>query len=375
MDFNSRKLSKKWQKINTDIPIANGKHIRPTPFYLKDTNNICYSFGYRRNIRYKAGIYQYNINDNKHILITKWQDLNYLPIHCTSIYNKTKQCIIFVGGKNAGDNKKHFKCIFLYDIKHKTMTQIAVNDIFGEVPLLLLTNNDRHLHIACGNPNNYHYIFDLETNTYNAISCFKNTQHCSSNGHALIYDKFQNRCLLLGGYSFTHTEYINDCYILDLNKSISTLSLNKCSQLLINGFMRNITANYPNVFIKIIEMYVKYQEFPYSQWIRYEKYKLPKKMAYFSHILYKDKIIITFGGWCKGTTAIGSTYGINGKSNIMDNIYFMDITNNDGWKLSKLKCPNTGCYAVILVGSTVHLLPRNTSNVNHYTIEIDTIFH
>ena len=68
-------------------------------------------------------------------------------------------------------------------------------------------------------------------------------------------------------------------------------------------------------------------------------------MRSFGSILYDDRIIITFGGIC----------GISGK---MDNIYYLNLYDNNGWKESKIKCLKSGaCHALLLNNNIVHIFP------------------
>ena len=81
-------------------------------------------------------------------------------------------------------------------------------------------------------------------------------------------------------------------------------------------------------------------------------------MYQFGSVMYKNRVIITFGGRDDSNETI-------------DNIYYLDLLDaNSGWKESKLKCPKSSTYnATILDDETVHIVPFYVHQ-DHYSIPI-----
>ena len=80
---------------------------------------------------------------------------------------------------------------------------------------------------------------------------------------------------------------------------------------------------------------------------------------YNSYILYCNKVIITFGGKMDDDS--------------FDNIYFIDITDNNSiCKESQLKLPMVGaCHAIICNEKIVHILPSGHNK--HFCIDVKYI--
>merc|ERR1711933_566031 len=112
----------------------------------------------------------------------------------------------------------------------------------------------------------------------------------------------------------------------------SSLSMKDCS-LLINGWIveeiyyknNNYNIDYPlelnNVILKFFGI-----NNTIDIWEKNEKWNLPKGIYQFGYVLYKNRVIITFGGRDETNETI-------------DDIFYLDLFNkNEGWKESKLKC-------------------------------------
>lgn len=85
---------------------------------------------------------------------------------------------------------------------------------------------------------------------------------------------------------------------------------------------------------------------------------MPATIYQFGYVLYKQRVIITFGGR-------------DDTNECVDNIYYLDLLNkNDGWKESKLKCPKASTYNALLMNDEiVHIVPFYV-HIDHFSIPI-----
>ena len=93
-------------------------------------------------------------------------------------------------------------------------------------------------------------------------------------------------------------------------------------------------------------------------WTKHENWTMPKTIYQFGYVLYRERVIITFGGRDETNETI-------------DNIFYLDLLNkNDGWKESKLKCPKSSTYnALLMDDNIVHIVPFYVHK-DHFSIPI-----
>eukprot|EP01084_Bolivina_argentea_P212056 360548_1 len=336
------------------------KSIQRLPFQIPGGSQILYSTRYAPENANKCGIFQYDIQTEQHQIIKSWESLNYYPRWNVSIYNQTEHCIIFVGGVDVTNNKQKYNSIMIYDIPTKTMQNIDFKIIIGSNARIVLTHNDKYLHIIGGSANEMHIRYNLLTNESDTIQSFHNTIPCIIS-HGLLYNPLSNRLIIFGGKVLK--TYYDGFWMLDLNDTISSLSNDVRSQYLVSGYMGQLINNTDynkrnnDMFFTNIVMFLGND---ISVWKRYSAKRMHRKMGQFGYVLYNNRIIITFGG----RTENGS----------VDNIYYIDtFDDNSSWKESAITIPKRGSYnAVLIDNKTVHILPFYEHS-DHFYVDITNI--
>eukprot|EP01084_Bolivina_argentea_P059253 108164_1 len=311
-----------------------------------------------------TGIISYNFQTGEHSPIELWYNSTYFPRWNTLIFNKSKDEIIFVGGANVNKNNKEYTLIAFYDIKTHNITTTDINYVIGSNSKAVLVDENK-LHIVGGQLNSKHILFDLETKRASFIYDFMDTNP-GIQEHGLIYDPIRNTLMMFGGYYLTKYKYYDDFWILNLNEYVSLLPMEKLTSNLVYGYVKNTLMHvmicpfgYDIAINDIIEMYLVNDEnkIEYSQWEKVNKYKMPVKLHGFGSVLYDDRVIIMFGGKIEG-------------NHQRDNIYYLDLNSNNGWKECMLKVPKPGsCNAVLINHKIIHILPYS-SYTNHWSIHV-----
>eukprot|EP01084_Bolivina_argentea_P212054 360545_1 len=339
------------------------KSIQRFPFQIPGARKIIYCTRYEAENVNKCGIFDYDIETEQHKVIKLWKSVNYYPRWNVSIYNKTEHSIIFVGGVDMTNNKKKYESIMIYNIETNIMKNIDFKTIGGN-SRIILTNDDKYLHIIGGRVNRMHIRYNLLTNESNTIHSFHDTISYIQ-AHALLYNPLSNRLMLFGGRTIKTKTYHDGFWILDLNDTISSLSVDQRSLYLVSGYITQLINNTDykqrnhDMFFAYILMFLG-DDINISVWKFCATKKMPRKMCQFGYILYNNRIIITFGG----RTENGS----------IDNIYYMDtFDDNSSWKEAAVTIPKRGGYnAVLIDNKTVHLLPFY-NHYDHFYVDINKI--
>ena len=177
---------------------------------------------------------------------------------------------------------------------------------------------------------------------------------------------------MFGGCSNKIDKSFDDFWSLDLNHPYSLHSMEENMKLFVQSYTNYIMDNKNgkcfrdyNVFIipsNMVDVICKFvgefiDEMHLSQWKMDKKRRLKVPLSAFGHILYDNRIIITFGGETKHLEWI-------------KDIYYLDLTNHKkGWKKSKLQMDRVGACNALIIGDTVHILPFNDYK-QHYKITI-----
>eukprot|EP01084_Bolivina_argentea_P216141 367218_1 len=324
--------------------------IRRRTFAINN-NKIIYSTDYDWLNQTVSGIFEYDYNNNTHNTIQLWRDTNYFPKYFISIYHKTDNKIIFVGGRNNFFGM--YKKIIIYNLSNNEMEELEIDAEIGGFARLILTQNNTHLHIIGGMSNNNHIMYNLLTNESKNIHSFHETNPKISH-HALVHCKSANSMILFGGYSFEIEKYFDDFWMFKTNNT----------QLLIDGYVKCfLNENINNIQMKYVfslnEIILQYLGiYNNCKWNKYENLKLPKKLCQFGYVLYNNRYIITFGGETCRDKAI-------------DSIYYMDLIGDMKWKMSTVQCPEAGYYHALIVNNkTVHIIPYYGTRTTHFCIDI-----
>ena len=172
--------------------------VRPIPFYKQASDEIIYTTTYNAIHENLSGIFQYDIYNNKHKIIKKWNqfDQEYYPGGYIIAYNEISDEIFFVGGCNMNNNEKDTDILSIYNMKTEKITHINFNRLIGgNSRAIFASNNDPYtLHIVCGEKNKFHIMYNILTNKTKIIHSF--TQIICN--HGLLYHKSTNKLILFG---------------------------------------------------------------------------------------------------------------------------------------------------------------------------------
>eukprot|EP01084_Bolivina_argentea_P267396 453884_1 len=241
------------------------------------------------------------------------KDINYYPIGNVYVYDEKNDEIIFVGGKNKKNNE-NYNCIIIYNIKKNTTKQLILQNVIGWNPTLILTDTNV-LHIVGGSKNNLHIMYNLFTKESISIDLL-DTEKFRQN-HGLIYHKKTNTIMIFGGWYSKTSTYFDDFCSIQLNNKYNL------------------------------------------KWETHSDRKMLTKLSGFGYVLYKDRILITFGGQTENFKLI-------------DTIYYIDLQNNNSWKQSKLKCPKPGFCNAVIINEIIQIFP-NGSYCDHFSVNISDI--
>lgn len=375
-----------WTKLK-EFPT---QFVRPSPFKLPDVDICFYTTSYYKSTQYQnvAGIYMYYVGLDSHKNVKQYSFAagNYFPKANTSIYYREKHSIIFIGGCDGSKrNGSLYKHLMLYNIRSQTFRKLPITETIGGNSAAIITNK-HFLHIICGTDNDYHILYNLQSNKSYNIHSFEAR---GRREHGLIYNNNTNILYMFGGCSNKIDKSFDDFWSLDLNHPNSQKSMLENMQLFVRSYTNYIMDNdkdykksksnqiqknnkffraynvffFPKILVEVISEYVGdfIDEIPLSQWRLDKKRKLKVPLSAFGHILYDNRIIITFGGETKNLEWI-------------KDIYFLDLNHKKkGWKKSKLQMDHAGaCNALLINDKTVHVLPFNDYR-QHYKIDIDQI--
>ena len=127
-------------------------------FEKNERNTVIYGTTYDTDNQDKSGIFEYDIKNDTHKIIKLWKTMNVYPGGYVTIYNKTEDKMIFVGGGDAQSNYKLYDYIMIYNMKNNKIINIDIKTVIGPNSVLALTNNDNYLHIIGGGQNYLHII-------------------------------------------------------------------------------------------------------------------------------------------------------------------------------------------------------------------------
>merc|ERR1712154_695894 len=207
----------------------------------------------------------------------------------------------------------------------------------GNNPASIFIGGDiGELHVIGGKLSNYHLKWDHRQKMIK-LNKFKFSGivgHCLLHINNEWHESFKSKLLLFGGYtkflsskSYTYSDHILCC---DINESS-----NSCS-------WTGLNSSYSSFATK-----------------RDQKVVLPRKLAYFGAVIYKNIFVIIFGG-----TTIGNKK--------LNDIWYLNI-NSMKWRHSAVKCPikARGYHAILTNNNIIHLFQRDSNK--HFTIKVDHI--
>ena len=145
--------------------------------------------------------------------------------------------------------------------------------------------------------------------------------------------------------------------------------MKECSWLLINGWINEHIFDknseferfYPLVLNEVILRFLGVSN-TLSLWQKNENCAMPISVYQFGYVLYKNRIILTFGGR-------------NEDNEVIDNIFYIDLLHKSrGWKECKIKCPKASTYNAILMKEDefVHIVPFYVDK-DHFSIPINKL--
>jgi len=369
--FRRLRRKKQWQPVG-EFPTAS---VQRLPFQRPDDegNKIIYTTRYEPQSPEKCGIFEYNFVTKENRAIRLWADADYFPRWDVSVYNESEDSILFVGGANVQNRHKRYEILLTYNLSDDSITRVHFPSIIGGNARICLSDHDRYLHVIGGTSNYHHIMYDLRRGEmyymYSFYHSYPQIQSCG-----LLHSPLANKLFMFGGRSsFQHSRRpqpqrmsFDDFWTLDLNSKFAKLSMKDCSWLLVNGWIAEqmyskedgqCFADYP---IELNDVVLKFLGIGNTVhiWKKSERWSLPKPMYQFGAVLYRDRVIITFGGRDESNETI-------------DDIFYLDLLDAaGGWKASKLKCPRPSTYnAAIVDASTVHIVPFYVHK-DHYSIPI-----
>jgi len=368
--------NKQWRPVG-EFPTSSVQRLpfqRPSD---EDGNKIIYTTRYEATNPEKCGIFEYDFVTKENRAIQLWSDCGYFPRWDVSVYNETEDSIFFVGGANVEDSHRRYEILMRYDLTKDKMTKVHFPSVIGGNARICLSDDDRYLHVIGGTSNYHHIMYDLRLHRmhymYSFYQSYPQIQSCG-----LIHSRNTQKIYMFGGRSsFQNIRRsqpqrmcFDDFWCFDLKHNLASLSMKDCSWLLVNGWIMEemydhdkseedkiVDYQWPIELNDVVLRFLGIRNTVHI-WEKSEKWTLPKRMYQFGSVLYKDRVIITFGGRDETNETI-------------DDIWYLDLLDaNSGWKESKLKCPKASTYnAAILDEDTVHIVPFYVHK-DHYSIPI-----
>eukprot|EP01083_Nonionella_stella_P008898 25779_1 len=354
---------KQWHPFG-EFPTAS---VQRLPFQRgEDENKILYTTRYEPANAEKCGIFEYNLDTKENRAIQLWRDIDYYPRWDVSVYNETDDTIIFVGGANVRNHHHRYDLLVIYDLKDDTVSKYKIPLIVGGNARICLSQNDRYLHIIGGTSNDKHIMYDLRSKQHKLEYMYSfHEEYPQIQSCGFFYSSALHQLYVFGGRSSAERLSFDTFWTFDLNNHLSALSMRDASWLLINGWIveqmyynsNNYNVDYPVELNDIVLHFLGIGNTIHI-WQKNERWRMPKAVYQFGYVMYKNRVIITFGGRDETNETI-------------DDIFYLDLFNkSDGWKSSKLKCPKRSTYnAVLMEDDTVHIVPFYVHK-DHFSIPI-----
>eukprot|EP01084_Bolivina_argentea_P216341 367570_1 len=302
-------FNKKGKCITRAFKTAN---VQPTPCIFGD-NKIIYCTRYEPENELSTGIFQYNTLTNYHTTIALWKDIKYYPRWNTTIVSSKRNIFISAAGVNVKNGNENYALLLIFNLKTKQHSKINIGMQLGKNPKLLFSNNDNHLHIIGGTESGKHMLFDLTNNQMSQIYDF-NQMNPGISSQMLLYSKTKNVIIMFGGLHHNGETLFDDFWTCEMH-------------------------NY--------------------KWTKKDQFKLPKRREAAGAVLYRDRVIIMFGGRTPKRES--------------ESLYYLDLKGINGWNKSKITLPKGGRYnAILMKNDKIHVLPYY-SHEHHYEINVTDI--
>lgn len=358
---------KQWHPFG-DFPTSS---IQRLPFQRHDEENkILYTTRYEADNEEKCGIFEYDIDSKENKAIKLWSNINYYPRWDVTVYNPSLDSIVFVGGADVKKQHQRLEYLIIYNLEDDIVQKIKIPHIIGGNARICLSDGDNFLHIIGGTSNAFHLLFDFRDclKMRDKLKCI----HSFSGNHSqiqscgLIYSSLTNELVMFGGRSSAQHLCFDDFFVFDLKHNLAKKSMNECCSYLINGWIKEQIYTktkeiWPLDLNDVILKFLGIQN-TINNWQKIECCSLPIGLYQFGYVLYRERIILTFGGRNEGNECV-------------DNIFYFDLLNKcDGWKECKIKCPKASTYNALLMegDDIVHIVPFYVDK-DHFSIPINKL--
>mmetsp|Transcript_44700 Transcript_44700/g.74004 ORF Transcript_44700/g.74004 Transcript_44700/m.74004 type:complete len:477 (-) Transcript_44700:163-1593(-) len=310
----------------------------------------------------QSGIFEYDLNTKENRALKLWKDVDYYPRWDFSLYSATHDQIFFLGGANVQKHHHRYELLVIYDLRTDELLKLQFPSMIGGNVRCCLSDHDRYLHIVGGTSNHHHIRYDVRQRSvqymYSFYSLYPQMQSCG-----LLYAALTNQLLMFGGRSSAQRMAFDEFWCYDLNDPLSRLSMKDASWLLINGWIARTIYRSEYVLDFPLELNDVVLDFLGLEntihcWQRREKWSMPKAVYQCGYVLYKQRIILTFGGR-------------DDTNECIDDIFYLDIADaKSGWRESKVKCPKASTYSALLMDEArVHIVPFYVHH-DHFVAEV-----